>query len=40
MQIKRKAGFYIGDYEPTNIKLWADEIANELGIKIPEIPSS
>jgi nucleoside-diphosphate-sugar epimerase len=33
-----KQVFYIGDYEPTNIKLWADEIANELGIKIPEIP--
>jgi nucleoside-diphosphate-sugar epimerase len=33
-----KQVFYIGDYEPTNIKLWADEIANELGINIPEIP--
>lgn len=33
-----KQVFYIGDYEPTNIKIWADEIANEIGIKIPEIP--
>ena len=30
--------FYLGDYEPTNIKKWADEIGTELGIKIKTIP--
>lgn len=33
-----KQVFYIGDYEPTNIKTWADEIASEIGIRIPQIP--
>ena len=33
-----KQVFYIGDYEPTNIKIWANEIANEIGIRIPQIP--
>ncbi|MCD6354997.1 MAG: NAD(P)-dependent oxidoreductase, partial [Prolixibacteraceae bacterium] len=32
--------FYLGDYEPTNIKTWADEIGRELGIKIKTIPYS
>jgi nucleoside-diphosphate-sugar epimerase len=32
--------FYLGDYEPTNIKTWADEIGAELGIKIKTIPYS
>jgi GlcNAc-P-P-Und epimerase len=30
--------FYLGDYEPTNIRMWADEIGAELGIKIKTIP--
>jgi nucleoside-diphosphate-sugar epimerase len=30
--------FYLGDYEPTNIKTWADEIGAELGVKIKTIP--
>src|SRR5659263_642945 len=30
--------FYLGDYEPTNIHNWADEIGSELGIKIRTIP--
>lgn len=30
--------FYLGDYEPTNIKTWAEEIGSELGIKIKTIP--
>lgn len=30
--------FYLGDYEPTNIKTWADEIGAELGMKIKTIP--
>jgi nucleoside-diphosphate-sugar epimerase len=30
--------FYLGDYEPTNIKDWANEIAVELGISIKTIP--
>ena len=32
--------FYLGDYEPTNIRLWANEIATEVGIKIKIIPFS
>ena len=30
--------FYLGDYEPTNIRSWANEIATEIGIKIKTIP--
>jgi len=30
--------FYLGDYEPTNIHNWAEEIGSELGIKIITIP--
>ncbi len=30
--------FYIGDYPPTNINEWADEIANELGTHIRTAP--
>ena len=30
--------FYLGDYAPTNIREWADEIANELDIKIRTVP--
>jgi len=30
--------FYLGDYEPTNIKTWADEIGAELEIKIKTMP--
>jgi nucleoside-diphosphate-sugar epimerase len=30
--------FYLGDYEPTNIRTWADEIGFEVGIKIKTIP--
>lgn len=30
--------FYIGDYEPTNIEVWANEIANQVGYKIMHIP--
>ena len=30
--------FYLGDYEPTNIHNWANEIASELGITIRTIP--
>ena len=32
--------FYLGDYEPTNIHSWANEIAAEIGIKIKTIPYS
>jgi nucleoside-diphosphate-sugar epimerase len=32
--------FYLGDYEPTNIEEWADEIANILYYKIMRIPYS
>lgn len=32
--------FYLGDYEPTNIHSWANEIASEIGIKIKTIPYS
>lgn len=32
--------FYLGDYAPTNIRTWADEIGTELGIKIKTIPYS
>ncbi|QRX64895.1 NAD(P)-dependent oxidoreductase [Dysgonomonadaceae bacterium zrk40] len=32
--------FYLGDYDPTNIRTWADEIGTELGIKIKTIPYS
>lgn len=35
-----KQVFYLGDYIPTNIKLWADEIANESGSRIIDIPFS
>lgn len=30
--------FYLGDYEPTNIQEWANEIASEIGIRIRIIP--
>lgn len=30
--------FYIGDYDPTNIEAWGNEIALELGYKIKKIP--
>lgn len=30
--------FYLGDYEPTNIRTWANEIGTELGTKIKTIP--
>lgn len=30
--------FYIGDYQPTNIEEWGNEIANELGYKIFKMP--
>nr|WP_321356175.1 NAD(P)-dependent oxidoreductase [uncultured Draconibacterium sp.] len=30
--------FYLGDYTPYPISEWADEIAKEIGIKIPRIP--
>ncbi|WP_167619074.1 NAD-dependent epimerase/dehydratase family protein [Maribellus sediminis] len=30
--------FYVGDYEPTNIRDWANEIGDELGIKIRTVP--
>lgn len=36
-KVNRKV-FYIGDYEPYDITEWANEIANEEGIKIPCIP--
>lgn len=32
--------FYLGDYEPTNIHSWANEIASEIGIRIKTIPYS
>lgn len=32
--------FYLGDYESTNIRTWANEIATELGISIKAIPYS
>ena len=34
----KKKVFYIGDYQPTNIENWADEIASELEISIKKIP--
>lgn len=36
-QIQGKV-FYLGDYKPTNINQWANEIASELGISIRTIP--
>lgn len=33
-----KKVFYIGDYQPYDITEWADEIAKEVGIRIPRIP--
>ena len=30
--------FYIGDYQPYNIEVWSNEIANELGYKIKRFP--
>lgn len=30
--------FYLGDYEPTNIEEWGNEIANQLGQKIMKMP--
>lgn len=30
--------FYLGDYDPTNIRTWADEIASETGVTIKTIP--
>lgn len=35
-----KKVFYLGDYEPYDITLWANEIAAEKGIKIPNVPYS
>jgi GlcNAc-P-P-Und epimerase len=32
--------FYLGDYEPTNIRDWSNEIASDLGISIKTIPYS
>ena len=32
--------FYLGEYVPTNIKIWADEIAEQLQYKIKTIPFS
>lgn len=36
-KVMRKV-FYLGDYEPYDITEWADEIAECIGIKIPNIP--
>lgn len=33
-----KEVFYIGDYEPTNIEEWANEIANDIGMSIHKVP--
>lgn len=33
-----KKTFYIGDYEPVPIEEWGNQIATELGIKIPRVP--
>lgn len=33
-----KQVFYLGDYLPYDISVWADEIAKEYGLKIPTIP--
>lgn len=33
-----KKVFYLGDYEPYDITEWANEIASERGIKIPNVP--
>lgn len=30
--------FYIGDYDPTNIEVWANEISNELGYSVKKVP--
>lgn len=38
-KVNRKV-FYLGDYEPYDITEWANEIAKEIGIKIPNIPYS
>lgn len=38
VQLVNKKVFYLGDYEPYDISEWADEIANEKGIKIPNVP--
>lgn len=35
---ERNKIFYIGDYEPTHIEVWADEIAGQLGYRIKRIP--
>ncbi|NIJ44315.1 nucleoside-diphosphate-sugar epimerase [Wenyingzhuangia heitensis] len=32
--------FYIGDYDPTNIEVWANEISSELGFSVKKIPFS
>lgn len=32
--------FYLGDYQPTNIEEWANEIGSELSIKIKTVPFS
>lgn len=37
-QLVNKKVFYLGDYEPYDISEWADEIAKEKGIKIPNVP--
>lgn len=36
-KVNRKV-FYLGDYEPYDITVWANEIAKEAGIWIPRIP--
>jgi len=36
--IVNKQVYYLGDYEPYDITEWANEIAAEIGIKIPTIP--
>ena len=33
-----KKVFYLGDYEPINIEIWANQIANELNFSIKRIP--
>lgn len=30
--------FYLGDYEPTNIEVWANQISEELNYKIKKVP--
>ena len=35
---KEQRVFYVGDYEPTNIETWANEIADTLGYRIKSLP--